>query len=81
MAKHPKDYFKNEKVINFGIIHHEMRDDPLQGSYENYQRVKCKDLQKYPLVEKKNVVSVLIHNVKRNDMYIDKTNIKQHFLK
>ena len=35
-------------MVNFDIIHHKSRGDPLQGSYEGYQTVMLKDLEKYP---------------------------------
>lgn len=37
MSKEPTEYFKNKKVVNFDIIHHECRGDPLNGSYKDYQ--------------------------------------------
>ena len=53
MAKDPMDYFKNKKIINFDIIHHKSRDDPLEGSYKDYQSIKNTDLRQYLLREKK----------------------------
>ena len=35
-------------MVNFDIIHHKSRGDPLQGSYEGYRTVMLKDLEKYP---------------------------------
>ena len=37
MSNQPTKYFEQKKVINFDIIHHESRGDPLQGSYKGYQ--------------------------------------------
>lgn len=54
MAKNPTDYFKNKKIINFDIIHHESRGDPLAGSYKDHQSIKNTDLRQYPLTEKKS---------------------------
>ena len=48
MSKQPTKYLEQKKVINFDIIHHKSRGDPLQGSYEGYQTVMLKDLEKYP---------------------------------
>ena len=79
MAKEPKDYFKNRKVISSDKIHHELRGDPLEVSYKNYQSIKTKDLQQYPPLEKKTV-SGIIHNIKCKDMFFEKNIIKEHFL-
>ena len=53
MSKNPDKYFENKKVVNFDIMHHECRGDPLQWFYKGYQTVKSEDLKKYPRVEKK----------------------------
>lgn len=42
MSKQPTKYFEKKKIINFDIIHHELRSDPLEGTYERYQTVKKK---------------------------------------
>ena len=81
MSKQPTKYFEQKKVINFDIIHHESRGDKLQGSYEGYQTVKKKDLEKYPGSEKKKTISGLVRNIKRDDLYIEKDIVKDHFLK
>ena len=52
MAKDVTKYFEQKKVVNFDIIHHECRGDPLQGSYKNYQTVYNKDIKEYPENEK-----------------------------
>ena len=52
-SKNPDKYFENKKVVNFDIMHHECRGDPLQWSYKGYQTGKSEDLKKYPRVEKK----------------------------
>lgn len=81
MSKNPTEYFEKRKVINFDIIHHECRGDPLQGSYKGYQTVKSNDLEQYPQSEKKETVGGLIRNIKRNDLFIDKGIVKEHFKK
>ena len=58
MSNQPKKYFEQKQVINFHIIHHKSRGDPLQGSYEGYQTVRPKDLEKYPAAEKKRLFLV-----------------------
>ena len=46
MSKQPTKYFEKKKIINFDIIHHEWRSDPLEGTYERYQTVKKKGFRK-----------------------------------
>ena len=79
MLKNPMEYFQKKKVINFDIIHHEWRGDPLQGSYKVYQTVKSNDLEQYPQLKKNETVDGLIRNIKRNDLFIDKCIVKEHF--
>ena len=81
MSKQPTKYFEKKKIINFDIIHHELRSDPLEGTYERYQTVKKKDLEKYPTVEKIETISGLVRNIRRNNLYIEKGIIRDHFVK
>lgn len=46
-------HFKNEKVVNFNIIHYECRDDPLCNSVKNYRTLRSKDFKGYSQKEKK----------------------------
>lgn len=43
MADDPDHYIKNKKVINFDIIHHECRGDPLQKSEKDHKTVTNDD--------------------------------------
>ena len=43
MADDPDQYIKNKKVINFDIIHHECRGDPLQKSEKDHKTVTNDD--------------------------------------
>ena len=77
MSKDPSKHFENKKVLNFDIIHH--RDDPLEESYKDYQTVKKNDVEKYPKGQKKEVVGGLIRNFKRDDLFIERKIVKEHF--
>lgn len=44
---------KKKKVVNFDIIHHECRGDPLHRSYKDYQTVNNKDLQNIQRMKEK----------------------------
>ena len=79
MSKEPTEYFKNEKLVNFDIMHHECRGDPLNGSYKDYQTVKFNHLSEYPTVKKKNAMSGPIRNFKQNDLLVEKGICKRSF--
>ena len=79
MAKDPTKYFDQKKMINFDIIHHECRGDPLQGSYKNYQTVHNDDIKKYPENEKKDVLGGLIRNLNRKDLFVEEKVVNEHF--
>ena len=81
MSKNPKEYFKEKKVINFYIIHHVSRGDPLEGNYKDYHTIKTQDFKDYPTVEKDKTLSSVIYNIKRDDIFIEKKVIKKHFCK
>ena len=70
---------KKKKVVNFDIIHHECRGDPLHRSYKDYQTVNNKDLQKYPTNERKEVVGGLIRNFNRKDLNVEKKIVNEYF--
>ena len=53
MEKEPTEYFKKKKIIDFNIIHHEARGDPVQGTYKDYDTIKKSDLQEFPKWKKK----------------------------
>ena len=40
-------HFKNAQVVNFDIIHHECRGDPLKGNSEDYKTIEKEDLNDY----------------------------------
>ena len=79
MSRDPAKYFEKKKVINFDIIHHKCRGDPLKETYEGYQTVKTKDLKNYPNPEKKEVVGGVIRNIKRRDLFVEKEVVNNHF--
>ena len=81
MSKNPTKYFGHKKVVNFNIIHHECRGDPLEGSYNNYQTVKESDLKNYPKNEKKEAIGGLIRNFDRKDLFVEKNIVTDYFKK
>ena len=45
-VRDPDKYFQNVKIINFDIINHVSRGDPLEKSYEEHFAVKGGDFAK-----------------------------------
>ena len=48
MIEDPNNYFKNKVVVNFDIIHHECRGDPLKKTYKEHKTIEKKDFKYYP---------------------------------
>ena len=40
--------FREKKVVNFDIIHHECRGDTSEGIYRNYKTVESADFKSFP---------------------------------
>ena len=62
MADNPYHYMNNVKVVNFDIIYHECRGDPLQKLYKEHKTIDKNDLKKYPENDKKDVLSAACHS-------------------
>ena len=71
MGKEPTEYFKKKKIINFNIIHHEARGDPMQGTYKDYHTIKKSDLREF--LPWKKTLGGIIYNIKREDMNVDES--------
>lgn len=80
-SKNPTKYFDQKKVVNFNIIHHECRGDPLEGSYNNYQTVKESDLKNYPKNEKEEAIGGLIRYFDRKDLFVENNIVTDYFKK
>ena len=78
MRDEPDHYFKNVRMVNFGIINHECCGDKLQGTYRDYKTIKKGKLTNYPKEEAKVVFSVVFHN-KRDDLWIKRDLMIKHF--
>ena len=50
-------HFKNAEIINFVIINHRCRGDPLQNSEKYYKTITKKDFKHYSNEEKKPTLS------------------------
>ena len=53
MLEDPASYFYRKKVVNFDMINHKCRGEPLEGFYKDYKTVKNSDFENFPKNEKK----------------------------
>ena len=68
-------------MVNFDIIHRECRGDPLQKSFKDHKTIKESDFVEYPESEKTNVVSSVMRNINRDDLWIQKDLMIEYFEK
>lgn len=55
-VKNTDEYFQKVKVVNFDMIHHMCRGDPLEKDISEHLAIKNSDLKNYPRNGKKKVV-------------------------
>ena len=81
--RYPDAYFQNVKIINFDMIHHLSRGEPLEKSYNEHFLVRKKDFVKYEEKDKKQVVSGLFRNQEKTKqpLYIGEKVVLDHFKK
>ena len=73
-----KNYFIKAKVINFDIINHECRGDPLEYSVKHYQTIYQEDLQ---CAKKEDVNEFIGEGIKskREDLHVHNEVLNEHF--
>ena len=76
----PDCYFKNKRVINFYIIHHGCRGDPLKKSYKEHKTVNNDNFKEYPEKEKNKTVSAIFRN-KRGNLWVQRDLMIEDFRK
>ena len=81
MLEDPTSYLFQKKVINFDIIHHECRGDPLEGSYEDYRTIKNGNFKKFPKNDEEQVLSGIFCNIKRDDLWVRRDLMVEYFKK
>ena len=52
MSDNPENYFSKKKVVNFDLIHHQCRGDPLLKPEKDHKIISSDDFKKYPQQEK-----------------------------
>ena len=73
-----EEYFENAKIVNFDIINHECRGDPLQKSVEYYETIKKDDLKYVKKNDEEQFIAAAIKS-RRNDVNIARDVITEHF--
>ena len=78
MSDKPNFYFKNKEAINFDLIHHRCRGDPLKKSEKDYKAIISDDFKNYPKTDEKKVSSSVFRN-KRDDLWVKRDVVLKHF--
>ena len=81
--ENPNECFQNAKIINFDIINHECRGDPLQKSYHDYYTIVKKLLFCIKKKDKKEMVGAALQNQNKTvqPVFVEKDILKNHFFK
>ena len=76
------NYFRDVKVINFDIINHECRGNPLEKDLKEHFAIQNKDFVKYPKTDKKTVTGGALRNQNnvKQPLFIQKEVVLNHFL-
>ena len=78
MSDNPDFYFENKKVINFEIINHQCRGDPLTKTEKEHKTVCRNDFKNYAKDEKSKVLSSIFRN-ERDDLWIKRNLMTDYF--
>ena len=62
------NYFTNVKIVNFDMIFNKLSIE----TKRNYEKVKMKDIKKYPELEQNNIRGSLCRNIGKDNFYVDK---------
>ena len=73
-----KEYFRKAKIINFDIINHQCRGDPLTNSIKYYETIHENDLKLAREEDRDDFISESIKSNKE-DLYVEKDIINKHF--
>ena len=72
--------FFQSKLVNFDIINHECRQDPLENTVKYYQTIKEDDLKYAKENDQEQFIAAAIKS-KRNDVNVDRDVVAKHFKK
>ena len=80
MSDNPDNYFSKKKVINFDLIHHQCRGDPLLKPEKDHKTISSDEFKKYPQQEKNKVFSAGFRS-NRDDLWIKRDIIIEYLKK
>ena len=73
-----EEYFENARIVNFDIINHECRQDPLKNSVQYYQTIKEEDLKCARKSDHEKFIRAAIKS-ERNDVNVARDVMVKHF--
>ena len=79
IIQNPNNYFRNKVVVNFDIIHHECRGDPLKKISKEQKTIEKKDFKYYPKKGIKIVLNSVFRNIDRDNLWVQRDVMIQHF--
>ena len=65
------EHFLNTEVVNFDVMHHRCRGDPMKNDVKHYKTIKKDDFKKYPSQESKRALSSA-SRLRRKDLLIER---------
>ena len=80
--KNTDSYLRNVKVVNFELIHHKCRGDPLEKDTKEYFSIENKDFAEYPKNDQKRVIGGALRNQNsvKQPIFIQKEAVLNYFL-
>ena len=78
IQKNKKEYFIQANVINFDIIHHRCRGDPLQHSISYYETIYKENLLRAKEEDRDEFIGEAIKS-KRKDLHLNNDILNEHF--
>ena len=73
------NHFQQRKIVNFDLIYNGDKLD--ENQIRQYQTVNCETIKMYPQEQQQKIMSSIIRNIKRDDMFVCKKAAKEHFTK
>ena len=71
------NYFTNVKIVNFDMIFNKLSIE----TKRNYEKVKMKDIKKYPELEQNNIRGSLCRNIGKNNFMLIKKQLLNYLEK
>ena len=78
IMENKEDYLTNVKVINFDIINHQSRQDPLKNNVRYYETIYQENLQRAKKEDRDEFIGEAIRS-KREDLHVHNNVLNEHF--